>query len=97
MIAAYISIAFLLLFGVSIVFLLIRNEFVYRAQQAICMAIFLYRKRRIEDGLRDYEVSFDDMREYGNMMWRLWDWSYKQVLPPEKFEIIKPYIQKEKK
>jgi hypothetical protein len=48
---------------------------------------------------KDHEigVTFDDMEDLYATLWRLWDWGYKHILPKEKFEIIKPYLKKEKK
>lgn len=40
------------------------------------------------------DVDYDDMEEYDDTLFRLWDWGYKRILPKEKFEIIKPYIEK---
>ena len=37
-------------------------------------------------------VSYEDMESYESTLFRLWDWGYKRILPPEKFEIIKPFI-----
>lgn len=37
-------------------------------------------------------VSYEDMESYESTLFRLWDWGYKRILPPEKYEIIKPFI-----
>jgi hypothetical protein len=41
-----------------------------------------------------YEVGYDDMRDYDSTVMRIFDWGYKNILPEDKFEIIKPYIHK---
>lgn len=40
-----------------------------------------------------YEVDLDDLEDSNKTFWRLWDWSYKRILPKEKFAIIEPYIE----
>lgn len=39
------------------------------------------------------DVDYDDMENYVVTLWRLWDWGYTRILPKDKFEIIKPYIE----
>jgi hypothetical protein len=41
-----------------------------------------------------YEVNFNDMENMNKTHRRFWDWSYKHILPKEKFAIIEPYIEK---
>ena len=42
--------------------------------------------------LDDKNVSYDDMESDNKTLLRLWDWGYTRILPPEKFELIKPFI-----
>lgn len=44
----------------------------------------------------EWTVDWSDMESYDKTLWRLWDWGYKRILPKEKFEFIKDYINKEK-
>lgn len=37
-------------------------------------------------------VDLYDVEDVGRSMDRLWDWGYKNMLPPDKLAIIKPYI-----
>ena len=36
---------------------------------------------------------YDHIRPYFITVFRLWDWGYKNILPKEDFELIKPYIE----
>ena len=41
-----------------------------------------------------YSVELDDIRGfYGIWDYLPWNWSYKRLLPPDKYEIIKPYLE----
>ena len=33
------------------------------------------------------------MEDFYSTLFRLWDWGYKNILPKEDFELIKPYIE----
>lgn len=41
-------------------------------------------------------VSVADLEDLEKTVLRIWDWGYKRILPQEKYEIIKPYLDKEK-
>ena len=41
-----------------------------------------------------YEVDLNDKEDMDKTFWRFWDWSYKRILPKEKFAIIEPYIER---
>jgi hypothetical protein len=49
----------------------------------------LIRKRRFGS----YKVDYNDMETYNQTLFRLWDWGPTRILPPEKYEIIKQYIE----
>ena len=42
-------------------------------------------------------VEYKDMEYYMKTLCRLWDWGYTRILPKDKFEIIKPYIVRDRK
>lgn len=89
------------LFGLTLVGLIfilktsnaVRNHFI------ILDAIGAYRRHVISE--HDYKssltVSFDveygDTEDIIKTLFRLWDWSYKRILPADKFAIIEPYIK----
>lgn len=84
----------LLLCGVA----LIKNEITAKCRLRIADAIYLYAMDQIHKD-EPIEVYYDDIEPYDNTFHRWWDWGYKRILPADKFEIIKPYleIKKEKK
>jgi hypothetical protein len=83
--------------------MLIKNNVTYHNHDIIANAIFDYRMDAIDkaakngtiltDGVK-YEVNYDDMRDYNETVMRIFDWGYKNILPEDKFEIIKPFIRK---
>lgn len=58
----------------------------------------------ISDAIEAYEADtgewrkgcemFLKTREYDALYWNLFDWGYKNILPPEDFALIEPYIKK---
>lgn len=91
------------LVGLFCVILLIKNGITYRNHTIIADAIFDYRMdcvdkaakngTIVEEGVK-YEVGYADMRDYNETVMRIFDWGYKNILPEDKFEIIKPFIHK---
>ena len=73
-----------------------KNDNTYTMQKKIMDAILEYRLQCI-DQREPFRVDFDDMEPYDKTLFRLWDWSYTNILSKEKFEIIKPYIKEEQK
>lgn len=45
------------------------------------------------NALCNSQVEYADMESYNKTLFRLWDWSYTNILPKDKFELIKPYIK----
>ena len=75
-----------------------KNENTFKNQVIITKAIYNYKIALIDRGiLENGLVDYDDMRSYGATLLRIWDWGYKNILPKDKFELIKPYIQEERK
>lgn len=91
----------LILLGFSITFAIymyIKNNVTHFNRMLVLNAIYLYRRDLIEqDKYDEAQVNMYDLESYGKTLWRLWDWGYEHILPPEKFEIIKPYIKDIKK
>lgn len=72
---------------------LIKNENTYKNRMIIAHAIFRYHSALIlSERADDISVSYDDMEPYDDTFKRWWDWSYTRLLPSEKFELVKPYI-----
>lgn len=82
----------LLIFSVVIIF---RSEVAYRNQTIIGDAVYRYSMDMInKDMFMQREVCFNDIEPFERTLFRLWDFGYTRLLPPEKFEIIKPYIER---
>lgn len=75
---------------------IIKTEVTYRNQMIIAKAIYDYSVQLIEKGQYDrstFPVKYEDMEDFEVTLKRFWDWGYKRILSPEKFELIKPYIK----
>jgi hypothetical protein len=80
------------------IFNLIKNEFTYRSHMIISEAIYEYNDHLINEGrYHQSKVTFVDMESYEATQKRFWDWGYTRILPPEKFELIKPFIKHRKR
>lgn len=72
--------------------LMVRNELAYKQFIRISNAIYYYVDSNIPiEGTP--AVWYTDMADYDDIASRIWDWSDKGILPPEKYEIIKPFIK----
>lgn len=69
-----------------------KNNNTYRMQMKILDAIYDYNIDCIK-GNKVSMVNFADIESYKSTYFRLWDWGYENILPKEKYEIIKPYIK----
>ena len=75
--------------------LLFKNHITLSRRLTICDAIFRYKVQNILDG-RDENpnfVDYTDMESYEKTLFRIYDWGYKNILPKDKFNIIKPFIE----
>lgn len=73
------------------VVLMLKNFNTYFNEIKIINAIYEYHTDCIDKDI-DSVVEYEMMRGYFSALFRLWDWNYKNSLPTNKFEIIKPYI-----
>lgn len=69
----------------------IKSENAYMNRSDLIDAMFLYGLDCAENG-RQRCVHYKDMESYEKTVLRLWDWGYTRILPPEKYEILKPYL-----
>ena len=86
----------IVVFILIVIILCVKNEITYINSNIIIRAIRTYRHDLINNHKFDElktSVDYSDMEDSSRTFWRLWDWSYKRILPPEKFEIIKPFIK----
>lgn len=80
------------------IILIIKSIIDCRNRGIIIDAICKYHIHLIKEGHYDrgaYLVKYEDMESFNATNNRFWDWGYTRILPPEKFELIKPYIVKE--
>ena len=86
-----------ILFGLTLVlavYMFLKNENTFRQHMIINDAIYQYGLDNIRNG-RAFDLSmYFYMESYEATLFRLWDWGYTRILPPEKFELIKDYIKK---
>lgn len=79
-------------------FVIWKNENTFKNRAKIIEAIYYFEVDMTQKG--DYEslrkVDCLDMEDYNDTLNRFWDWGYTRILPKDKYEIIKPYIQKGK-
>jgi hypothetical protein len=73
----------------------IKCDNTYKNHLIIANAIYLYNKHLIDTGEYTEKniVSYSDMEDYDTTLCRVWDWGYTRILPPEKLELIKPFIK----
>lgn len=63
-------------------------------RKRIIDAIGAYHIALIDNNLLyDSQVEYSDMESYEKTLLRIWDWGYTNILPKEKFEIIKKYMK----
>lgn len=74
----------------------IKNENTHRNRLIIIHAIGDYGRYRMDNDMYNPICLkiYDYMEPYKRTLWRLWDWSYKNILPPDIYEIIKPFIKR---
>ena len=74
------------------VILLVKNDVTYRNMMVITNAIRDYRYEEITENNPIF-VDYDDMGSYLKVLFRIWDWGYENILPPDKYVLIAPYIK----
>lgn len=86
----------LILCGLTLIFLEIlmcKNKNTCKNQIIITHAIGEYHRAMIKCGAFDkILVDYEDMRDYNKTLWRIFDWGYTHILPKDKYEIIKRFI-----
>lgn len=84
----------LLVCMIAILFVFItKDNNTYRNRMKIEHAIFRFRTEKIEHDERNIPVDYDDMEDYKKTLFRIWDWGCSRILPPEKMDLIRPYIK----
>lgn len=73
-------------------FLLYRYNCVAEWTFRINFAILKYRYECLQKHVVPL-VTFYDIEDVTRTVWRFWDWNESQILPPDKYEIIRPYLE----
>lgn len=72
--------------------LIIKAEVGFRHYEMLLDTVLTY---GLESEEYDKSIEImEHMRSYPDMVFRLWDWGYENILPKEDFELIKPYIRR---
>lgn len=91
----FIFIGLCAVFLVFCIVMMVKNENTYSMQMKIARAIYYYHISCIEQR-KTCDISYEDMESYNRTLYRIWDWGYKNILPKEKFEIVKEYIEEDR-
>jgi hypothetical protein len=73
----------------------VKNQVTFKMHNKIGNAIFRYKMHCLDnDDIEGHcKVDFDDAESYYSTLFRIWDWGYKYILPADKFELVKPFIE----
>ena len=74
-------------------FVMIKNVITNRNLHIILYAIHEYNCDVICGRVDGEKVDSNHMAGYCRVLFRFWDWSYKNILPKEEYELIKNYIK----
>lgn len=74
-------------------FIVIKNIITRRNFDIISNAIHTYNTDVIWKKIDGERMSYDDMAGYCKTLFRFWDFGYKNILPKDKYELIKKYIK----
>lgn len=82
------------LYVMMVFFAIYRNNMVFKNRGIIIDAITCYRLSHLLSSDIN-KVCFEDMESYYTTLLRLTDFGYENILPKDKFELIRPYIVEE--
>lgn len=85
------------------IFLVFKNNNTYKNHIIIVKAIGEHNRHlirtdfdkfiKLENDSPTGRVLWDDIESYSKTFFRWWDWGYTRILPPDKFEMVKPFIK----
>lgn len=86
--------AAVIVYLIYLIFLVFRVNVVYKNHMIINDAIFKYQMNKLHstEDILNPDINYEDMESFETTLFRLWDFGYKNILPPEKFEKIEPFI-----
>ncbi len=91
MLLANVFIAFWIVLFLFLILFAFKHDRAAKMHNVILEAIHDYHTDCIRKRTT-FDVDFSDMEDYYKTVHRWWDWGYKRILPKEKFEIIRKYI-----
>ena len=78
-------------------FFLIKNNNTFNQRIKINDAIYEYHRYCIYNKPSDYNASHDvdycDEESYNKTFFRIFDWGHENILPKEKYDLVKQYIK----
>lgn len=93
LLACGLYITFILILALYTLVLSVKSDVASRNRKIILNAIYKYHIECIEKHrYSEIIVEYFDLEPYEKTVYRLWDWGYTRILPPDKFEVIKPYL-----
>ena len=75
------------------VYMVVKNEHTLKTRNIIREAIRDWALSNTDIQCEQWTEMFDSMEDYNNTFNRVRDWGLTRILPPEKYELIKPYIK----
>ena len=89
------AILFLIVIGLILCLIAwVKNEITYKNFMIIIDAIYQYCSEIIDNGGTTDFGLYEKMKSYDAVFWRIFDWSYENILPSDEMEKIRPYINK---
>lgn len=88
----YILLGVCVLMFMFCVMMLVKCFNTHKNRKIISNAILAYQLAMIDSDDDDLEVFYSDMEDFDASLGRFWDWGYKNMLPPDKFKVIEPFI-----
>lgn len=78
------------------IYIAIKNQNTFENHSKVIRAISIYNTEVIRSGVQNWEktISVNCIENYEKTLFRLHDWSYKKIVPPDVLEKIEPYIKK---
>ena len=77
---------------ISGLFLIHKSDNTLDKRRAICVAIYKYRRDCILSD-KPALINFEDMEPFEATLLRVWDFGHENILPEEKYNLIKEYIK----
>lgn len=79
-----------------ICYIVFKNQNTFNNHSRVIQAISKYNTEVIHSGVENWDktISVKCIEDYDKTLFRLHDWSYKKIVPPDVLEKIEPYIKK---